>query len=421
MFKPVRMLLKPLLLYNPNAGIPQALLLKRILQQAVMRTAFYKPYQRLLRQNALATEVPQDWPILEKQALASSAKALTSHGYCFFTERWNSSGGTQGTPVRILQDAYYRQVVRACTFQHKRKVGYSFGQPLFKLWGDEREILAGSISFRAQLRSKLFSETMFNAFRMTEASMHKLYVELNRQRPQLLVAYASALYEFCKFIKQNSLNVQAIPAVISSAGMLYPFMREQIEETLRTKVYNRYGSREVGMIAGELIDSEGLLVEGQNVFIEVLDANGQINVNGEGELLVTSLSNFSMPLIRYRIGDYGVLHAGPAQGSQVIKNLRGREVDLFRSSAGVLIDGEFFTHLLYNRSYIEQFQCIQNEAGLIEFKLKLRAPMPEADQLEIIEAVQKLMGQSTSVSFKEVTAIEPEKSGKFRYTIREAS
>ena len=43
------------------------------------------------------------------------------------------------------------------------------------------------------------------------------------------------------------------------------------------------------------------------MFLEVLKENGEISTNGKGELLVTSLINYAMPLIRYKIGDVGFL------------------------------------------------------------------------------------------------------------------
>ena len=88
-------------------------------------------------------------------------------------------------------------------------------------------------------------------------------------------------------------------------------MRADIEEAFGTKVYNFYGSREVSNLAGEC--KKGLMhtFDFWN-YLEVLDDNNQpVKEGEEGKVVVTNLVNYSMPLIRYEIGDLAL--RGPAQ------------------------------------------------------------------------------------------------------------
>ncbi len=85
-------------------------------------------------------------------------------------------------------------------------------------------------------------------------------------------------------------------------------MREKIQQVFQCRVYDRYGSREFGDMVCENPNMDGLWVAPWGCYLEVVDTHGQRLPDGvEGEILVTSLTNHAMPLIRYKIGDRGVL------------------------------------------------------------------------------------------------------------------
>ena len=107
---------------------------------------------------------------------------------------------------------------------------------------------------------------------------------------------------------EKSLPIRPQVAIMTSAGTLHPLMREKIETAFQCKVFNRYGSREVGDIASECEAHAGLHVFPSGNYIEIVDDQGHPVPNGEeGNILVTNLYNYAMPLIRYYIGDRGVL------------------------------------------------------------------------------------------------------------------
>jgi phenylacetate-CoA ligase len=142
----------------------------------------------------------------------------------------------------------------------------------------------------------------------------------------------------------------------------------------------------------------------------------------EGEIVVTSLTNFAMPLIRYRIGDRGVL--APQQEDdkkkygQVLKTLLGRTLDTFRCKDGTLVHASFFTVLLFFKDWISNFQVIQKSPSNILFKIvRSEAKYREDDLKEIIMKTKLAMGADCEVEFEFVDAIEPSVSGKHRYVI----
>jgi phenylacetate-CoA ligase len=211
--------------------------------------------------------------------------------------------------------------------------------------------------------------------------------------------------------------------VITSAGTLHDFMRDRIERVFGCPVYNRYGSREVGLIAAERPGAKGLWVAPWSTVVEVVDETGDpVPPGTDGEILVTSLINHAMPLVRYRIGDRGALAPGSARGTQILSSVLGRNVDAFRRRDGTLVDGEYFTHLLYFRDWVEKFQFVQTDYDEVVLRVvsrdrDRRQLQPELD--EMASQAKAALGPDTVLRIEWVDDIPPAPSGKYRYTISE--
>ena len=86
-----------------------------------------------------------------------------------------------------------------------------------------------------------------------------------------------------------------IPLVETSGEVLRLNQRRNIEKFFSTKVIDRYGLAECGIVAYQMPKQVNLSVIDFHTFVEVED---------NGEIVVTNLNNNIMPLIRYRTGDF---------------------------------------------------------------------------------------------------------------------
>jgi len=71
---------------------------------------------------------------------------------------------------------------------------------------------------------------------------------------------------------------------------------------------------------------------------------------------------------------------------QVLKQVTGRNVDVFRTRDQTLVDGEYFTHLLYFRPWIWKFQVVQTSYDHILFKIISANGKPPTNELNDIAA-----------------------------------
>ena len=204
-------------------------------------------------------------------------------------------------------------------------------------------------------------------------------------------------------------------------------MREKIERVFQCHVYNRYGSREVGDIACERPGYRGLWVAPWGNYVEIIDSEGRRVPDGdEGDIAITSLTNFAMPLVRYRIGDRGVL--APRQGAerarhgQVLEGVLGRSGDMFRGKSGQFIHGGYFMVMLFFRDWIRKYQVIQKDPSRVVFRIvSVGTDHPQTELDEITAKTRLALGDDCEVSFEFVDDIPASGSGKFRYIVSEVT
>ncbi|MBD3196716.1 MAG: phenylacetate--CoA ligase family protein [Candidatus Lokiarchaeota archaeon] len=367
------------------------------------------------------------FPILTKDIIRENRNDLHSdlNRYDYIV---NTSGGTTGEPIKILQDKTYKARSEASNILFDEFGNYHLGDKLIRLWGDESEIINMSKGVFKDIKNKVLKNTIFqNSFKLSEDLIRKYIVEINREKPKIIIAYVQSIYELAKYIRRKNLHVHSINSIITSAGVLTEKMRNFIEETFQSQVFNRYGSREVGIIAMSCENSNLLHLNMHQQYVEILDKdNKRLEEGRKGNIIITNLHNYLMPLIRYKIGDIGALNYSKCKcgrGTIRLENVYGRVVDVFKNSKGDLIDGEYFTHLFYFREGIKKFQVIQNEIEHIVIKI-----VPQDDQKinkdfedDIINKIKIVMGKDCKIGFQYVSDIPPPSSGKFRYTISNVS
>jgi phenylacetate-CoA ligase len=365
------------------------------------------------------------FPILTKETIRRRFDELKSTDLA--RRKWyrNTSGGSTGEPAVFIQDWEYAARSGAVKLLFYKLVGREIGDLEVRLWGSERDIVHGSVGWRTRSVNMITNTIFMNAYRMTPRQMREFIAIFNARRPKLIEAYVDALYELANFSLHEGLEVTPQAAIMTSAGTLYPFMRATIEKVFQCRVFNRYGSREVGDIACERPGYEGLWVAPWGNYVEVVDDGGNRVPDGtEGEILVTSLTNFAMPLVRYRIGDRGAL--SPVRDSdrgrygQVLKGVLGRSDDIFKVRNGTLADPGYFTDLLYFKDWIRKYQVIQKSYSYIAFRIVRSESVYRQAELDEISAKTRLvMGDDCEVGFEFVDEIPASGSGKYRYTISE--
>ena len=362
------------------------------------------------------------FPVMTKRDLTTQCEKLLNRDS--FMPRQNSSGGSTGEPVILYQDAHYEKEAMASNFLSDEMQNWFPGCRVVRLWGAPKDIDA----FRSpKNRIKLFfkNEKYLDAFYMSTARMEE-YVEVLRTfDPDVIVAYASAAYIFAKFILDRSipLKISRLRSIISSAETLHDEMKCIIEKAFGVPVYDRYGSREVGIIAAQCHRRRLFHLFPFDHIFETLDERLQCRVLDEpGVVVVTSLNNYAMPIVRYKLEDMAVLTAEKCDcgiAAPCLRRVQGRVSDMIKTRSGRNIHGEFFTHAIWGIPGIVQFRFIQET--LDEYRLMLSIDKNynrEVHEPMIREYCFRLLDRGASLDITYHDEIPPlPGSGKRRFTI----
>ena len=363
-----------------------------------------------------------NWPLMSKSVINENLQSLVSENLVRNGLDANSTGGSTGEVLRFYTDWRSGSYRKAAVRRNKRWVGIRPGDPEVRLWGAPIDVDRAK-SFRGAVHAFIAREKVLSAYSMDDNTLRSYLEFCKSYRPKLIVAYPSALAEFAEFCRRNRTSIPSLSAAICSAESLFEHDRKVIEDVFDVKVYNRYGCREVGDIAQEIPGLTGLAVNSDRVHVEILDEDGKHCAPGEqGEVVVTDLDNYGMPLIRYRIGDYARWSEKESAAEvglpfPVLQSVDGRTLDVVRTASGHRIGGTYWTLLLRNKPGIRRLQVIQTEPNAVRI-LYLPEPDAELDFDYFRAEIAKTCGPEFNVEFVKTERFEHEPGTKFRLVLR---
>ncbi len=146
-----------------------------------------------------------------------------------------------------------------------------------------------------------------SAFDLSASKCAEEYQRIERFKPDYVYGYTSAIYGFAVICADLGLPLGQLPlkAVICTAEKMYPHHRAALEQAFSCPVVDEYGSSENGVIAFQC-RLGAMHMMSDHLAIEFVDAEGRPVAAGErGRIVITDLSSYAMPLVRYDIGDVG--------------------------------------------------------------------------------------------------------------------
>jgi phenylacetate-CoA ligase len=407
--------------------------LEQILKHAAARVPYYRELFRergLVARGKLRAASLSEIPCLDRETLRSRFDDLRSEDLGSRVWQPNSTGGSTGQPVRFLRDREDDLWKGALEFLFDEWSGFDFGMKRIRLWGSERDLFVGRETPRVRAYRWVRNELWLNCFRMTPEEMRGHVDKINAFRPAQILAYAEAIFELARFIERHRLEVRSPACIMTSAGTTTAESRAVIERVFRAPVFNRYGSREFGGIACEDGDHAGLVVGLPTRIVEILRPDGtEAGPMEEGEVVVTSLTNYAMPLIRYRIGDLALWGDAPSSSRTawpLLRQVTGRTTDAFVRPDGGIVSPIFFIHLIgvtLHRGWLRKFQLVQEKCDRLVLRLALEAPFaPDSPDVrdgirEITGKIRVAMGEDCRIEFRFEEEIPAEASGKYRYVV----
>ncbi|HTP95661.1 MAG TPA: hypothetical protein VMK05_07400 [Burkholderiales bacterium] len=324
----------------------------------------------------------------------------------------SQTSGSTGTPVRYKGTDLTQFMWNVFTLRevlwHRRDLGASYG------------VIRMAVKEGVQPGWSVATEMAFRtgpaAFLPIDTELSRQIEWLSAQRPAYLLSYASNLHALALRCLERGVRMPFVKEVNSIGEVVSGEMRRDCARAWDAKLVDMYTAQELGYLALQCPEHEHYHVQSENVLLEVLREDGTPCAPGEiGEVVVTTLHNFAMPLIRYRLGDYA--QVGPAcpcgRGLPVLTRILGRVRNML-----TLPNGEKRWPLIGCRGYgepwlIRQFQFTQSSLDEIEVRLVTGRPLTAAEEAGLRRSIIDSLGHPFRLRLIYCAAIERGAGGKF--------
>jgi phenylacetate-CoA ligase len=323
------------------------------------------------------------------------------------------TGGSTGRPLAFWYDDAKHELMRAGMMRSYRLSGWRPGQKILKFWGARQDVVGGGV-FGAQLGDFVAAEHTIAASEFSEAQLVEWARFIQRYRPVLLQGYASVLAEVARVVIENRMPMpKTLIGVYSTAEVLDDGQRRRMQQAFGCKVFNQYGSREIPNIACECRLGK------MHVFTDMVTLES-IPLQNENRLLVTSLSNRLMPMIRYDIGDSGRLLDGECACGLPFPLMEMdlcRQNDLIRTRRGKTVHPSYFNRLLYGQTQIRQYQWVQRDLDRITLNLVAPQALSSETLASLSASIRRDVDAQMALDVHHLDDIPRTVSGKHRFVI----
>jgi phenylacetate-CoA ligase len=181
--------------------------------------------------------------------------------------------------------------------------------------------------------------------------------------------------------------------IYSTSRPLLAALRREIEAFFGCPIVDAYSVTEVGPVAMQCPAGGGFHVEGLAAVVECLRPDGTPAAPDEvGELVITNLRNPVFPLIRYRVGDFGILAEGQCGCGSAFPR-----IEAMISRAGVQFvrpDGTGFEPPIVMRRLRELplYQCQVEQTSVDRFVFRY-VPEDGADTLDLNARARRIFDE----------------------------
>ncbi|HKJ72020.1 MAG TPA: phenylacetate--CoA ligase family protein [Gammaproteobacteria bacterium] len=354
-------------------------------------------------------------PALERSDIQEDPDYLCAENYAGHLIRY-STGGSTGHPLVFYTDRRKEARHNAHKLRYRAWFGVHPGDRQVDFWGSP-------IEWDRQTRLRwakdrwLLNQRLLSAFELTPERLDVYIRELRAFQPRLIYGYPTVIYRVAARMHERGSwpRVWRPRLVACTAEMLLEQQRRTIERAFGCSVANEYGSRDAGLIAHEC-PAGSMHLAAEHVVAEV----DEPREDGVGDLLVTNLDGYGMPLLRYRVGDRAALADGVCECGRPLPRMApptGRSNDFLVGGHGKAVHSLAPIYVLREISKVAQFRVRQRTDHSLEVQLVVREALSGSDLEDIRARLKRVLDEDVAIDFRFPEVIAPERSGKYRWVV----
>ena len=367
-----------------------------------------------------------DWnsvPVITKRHLQQPIEQRLSDDFTTKNVYLNKTSGSSGDPFIFAKDKWCHAMTWAqimnrfawygIDFNSSRQARF-YGIPLDKKG-----------YYKERLKDWFSNRFRFSVFDLSDAAFETTLAKFKTDKFDFINGYTSPIVQFAKYLKQKNIVLNTIcPSLkvcIVTSEMLFEDDKTLMETQFGVPVVNEYGASELDLIAFQNTNDEWQ-VNNETLYVEILDDNGNVLPLGkEGRIVITSLYNKAHPLIRYDVGDIGILSEKSTLRKPILKKLIGRTNDIAILPSGKKAAGLTFYYItksvIENDGNVSEFVIEQLELDLFIIQYVSKEMLSKAQKAVITTEMERYLEPGIKVDFNRVSQLKRTKAGKLKQFI----
>lgn len=348
--------------------------LRQVVRYAYDHVPFYNHYFRKVGLDPSSIRGICDLnklPVIKKQELKrQNPEELVSEEYDIRTLKKVRTSGSTGKPFQVYingkEDAWRKAIYM--------RANIACGQKPRDCWVVMTSPHHFNDTTKIQRKLGIFAQTCISLFESTDTKLN----EIADAKPDVLDGYSGSLYLLAREVKKRGLSVINPRIMFGSSELIDLQSRRYMEEVFNAPFCDQLGAGEVNRTAWQCLERQGYHMDVDSVITEFLNENGETVSDGKrGEVVYTSLYNFTMPFIRYAIGDVGA----PSDEScpcgrtlPLMKMIEGRKDSLLKLPGNRIVSPMVFNYAISSFKYyadIDQYRIRQRGIDFFEVLLKM--------------------------------------------------
>ena len=383
---------------------------------------------------------PEIWkrlPIMRRDDVRDLAERLHAKSYSppFGGTHTANSGGSTGIPVRVLKSALDGLLWQTAHLRELKWHGIDLGLEVANSMGMSSEKRDAYLNLPGSFQEDggmvtaswgppmdLLCTTGPMGIFQPDHPIESQAAFLIKRRPAYLRIMPSTLRMILGHFRERGLTLDSLRSVWTMSEALDESLRELCREIFGCPIFSNYTSNETGYIALQCPSGTNFHVVSESALVEVVDDQGTACKPGEiGRVLVTPLHNFTMPLLRYQVGDEA--EVGPpcpcGRGLPSLTRIVGRMEDyvMLRSGQRRRLDLEHYK--ICQIRAVREFQLLQRVTGKMELRLVVSGNLTRGEWDAIEEVMRRSFEGYLEWSIVIVDSLPRTPSGKLRQFVSE--
>ena len=389
----------------------------KLARHAISNTEYYSNWAKKQGINAQDIKSLSDikqFPVIEKDLIRGNPKqfhAISTNTVLKPIRLYTS--GTTGTPLTVYTDRISRS-------RH-----YAFFSRLRKWHGvkqiDKRVTMFGRIIMPAEENKPPFwrydaaqKNLLMSSYHLNQENLDQYYNKLVAYSPAEIFAYPSSLSVLAQHIINKGYDPIKLKLVMTTAENLLPNQKAIIQQAFDAPLVNQYGCTEMAFFASGDVD-KNMLLHPEHGITEIRNESNEMTGTGNGEMIATGLVNWSMPVIRYAVGDVVHISGVNKNGAKEITEVQGRIDDVIYRLDGTPVGR--LDPIFKGGGAIKAAQMLQHSNGDVELKIMPTEEYTQDIGESLISELRMRLGNKIKIAVSLCETIEKQPNGKFRAVI----